>query len=163
YKDIAARTRVASDKLIDQTRNPEEQVLASEVAALVRKNDDDFMRITLPAVDRGDHAEVLRLHMDMEMVVGDAIKKIGELNTHFEADSDAARSDAEAVRSKARPTTIACFAVATLLAAFASMLMTRAVGRRVATLQEGARRLGEGNLSRRVGLTGTDEFAELSR
>jgi signal transduction histidine kinase len=163
YNDIASRTRAASDDLASLTRTKEQRDIADDVASLVRQNDEDFVANTLPAIDRGDRAEVLRLHMAMEKIVGRATKRVGELNDRFEADSDSARVEADAVRARARLTTIVCFAVAAVLAALASMLTTRSVARRVATLRAGTRRIGDGDLSHRIDLGGSDELAERAR
>lgn len=163
YKDVAVQTRAASDDLASLARTAEQRDLAAQIAGLVRKNDQDFLANTLPAIERGDHAEVLRLHTDMEAVVGRASALVGDLNARFEADSDAARAVADAARDNERVTSIACLVGASLLAAIVSALTTRSVAHRVAALRAGTRRIGEGDLSRRVALEGNDELAELGR
>lgn len=162
YRDIAETTRKATGELAGHAVSDEERALASQISAMVAGNDDDFMRVTLPAIDRGEHDEVVRLHGETEIAVADILKLVRQLNERFESRSDAARVRAERERRRVRVTTLACFGAAALLAALAAILTTRLIARRVSALREGARRVGDGDLSRRIGLTGNDELAELA-
>lgn len=163
YNDIAERTRVASDDLIAVTRTAEQRAIAEEVASLVRTNHTDFLATTLPAVDRGDNEEVLRLHLEMERVVGRATTLIGELNEQLEAESAAARRDAIRAQARARTTTILCFVIAAAFATLVVTITTRSVARRMARVREGTRQIGEGRLEHRIALPGNDELADVAR
>lgn len=162
YRDIAETTRKAARELASHAVSDEERALASQIAAKVAANDDDFMRVTLPAIDRGEHDEVVRLHGETEIAVAEILRLVRELNERFESRSEAARLRAERERRRVRVTTLGCFGAAALLAAVAAILTTRLIARRVSALREGARRVGDGDLSRRIGLTGNDELAELA-
>jgi signal transduction histidine kinase len=162
YQEVANVTRTATEQLATFARSDEERALAGEIATLVRKNHDDFMAITLPAVERGEHDDVVRLHADMEHIVSGVAKRVKDLNGHFEAGSDAARARADEQRRRVRFTLLGCFGAAAALAAVLGVLTTRSIASRVRLLREGARRLGDGDLSRRIALEGNDELAELS-
>jgi signal transduction histidine kinase len=162
YKDVAEVTRKATAELVGFAHTPEEQALAAEVATLVQKNHDDFMNVTLPAIDRDEHDDVVVLHRDMEKVVVTAARKIKALNASFEARSDAAHALADRERRKVRLTLVLCFGAAALFAAIVALLTTRWIGARVRQLRDGVRRVGDGDLSARIGLEGHDELAGLA-
>lgn len=163
YADVAATTRRASHDLAAHAKSPDETALATEIAALVRKNDEDFVAVTLPAIDRDERDEVTRLHAETELVVGRVATLAAALNGRFEARSEDARARADKERKRVRASLLGCFGAATLLAAVASVFTTRRIASRVSVLREGARRLGDGDLSRRVALDGHDELADLAR
>jgi signal transduction histidine kinase len=85
-----------------------------------------------------------------------------QLNDELELRSNAARSRAEDLRRQARRATVACFALAIVLATGLGLWLTRTVVRRVDGLRQGARRIGSGDLGARIELAGNDEFAELA-
>ena len=163
YEEVAALTRSATEELSAVARTSEERALTAEIASLVRQNHERFLSATLPAIDHGQHEEVVRLHAETELVVGAVAKRVKDLNASFEAGNERARARAERERQRVRVTTLACFGSATLLAAILAGLTTRRLSRRVGLLQAGAQQLGDGDLSRRVSLDGSDELAELAR
>lgn len=163
YRDIAKTTRTTSENLASLARTPRERALALEIALLVRKNHDDFMAETLPAIDRGEKDMVVRLHAETELVVGRVGKLVKELNTELEGRADVALAHAETQRQRVKLVTIGAFGVATLLAALLSIMTMRSIAPRLAALREGARRLGDGDLSQRIALAGDDELTDLAR
>jgi signal transduction histidine kinase len=163
YRAIAARTRDATRVLATFARSSEEAGLAREIADLVRKNDEDFLRITVPAIRRDEHEEVTRLHAATEQVVTKVSARVEQLDARFELRSTAARSRAERLRSRMRSITLGCFGLATLLAGLAGVMTTRRIGVRLAALRRGVERLGEGDLTRRIALAGDDELSDLAR
>lgn len=163
YVEVAALTRAATQELAAFARTNEERALTAEIASLVRQNHESFLTSTLPAIDRGQHEEVVRLHTETELVVGAVAKSVKDLNAAFEAGNERARARAARERARVRVTTLACFTSATFLAAFLAGVTTRSLSRRVGLLQAGAQKLGDGDLSRRVGLDGSDELADLAR
>ena len=162
YGDVAARTRAATADLETLAKTPEELDLAREVSALVAKNHEDFMAVTLPAIDRDEHDNVAELHAATEDVVGRVVKLVQKLNESFEQRSDVARRRADKLRARVRTTTIACFGAATILAAAAAIVVTRRLGVRLATLRRGVESLGSGDLTRRIQLDGHDELSDLA-
>ena len=162
YKDVAEITRKATAELARYARSPEERVLVAEIATLVQKNHDDFMNVTLPAIDRGEHENVVVLHRDMEKVVVTAARRIKALNASFEAQSEAAHLLADRERRRVRLTLLVCFGAAAVIATAAAVLATRWIGRRVKLLRDGVGQLGDGDLSRRVEIGGNDELSSIA-
>jgi len=162
YGDVAGRTRAATADLETLAKTAEELAMAREVSALVAKNHEDFMVITLPAIDRHEHENVAELHAATEAVVGRVVKLVQKLNESFEHRSDAARRRADMLRVRVRTTTLACFGAATILAAAAALAVTRRLGARLAALRRGVDGLGSGDLTRRIELDGHDELSDLA-
>lgn len=162
YGEVAARTQAATADLETLAKTPEELELAREVSSLVAKNHDDFMTVTLPAIDRDEHDHVAELHAATEDVVGRVVKLVQRLNESFEHRSDTARKRADMLRGRVRSTTLACFGAATILAAAAAVAVTRRLGVRLAALRRGVEGLGSGDLSRRIRLEGHDELSDLA-
>lgn len=163
YQAIARSTRAASEELSLLARTQREKELATEISRLVRQNHDDFLDVILPAVDRGAHEDVVRLHGEAELLVGGVASLVKELNGHFEAGSDAARKRADGQRRRVRSTVLGCFGAAAMLATLLAIWTTRWIAQRIGSLREGALTLGDGDLSRRIELSGDDEFTELAR
>lgn len=162
YQAVAAITHAAAADLAAFARTPEEKALAVEIAALVAKNHDDFMNVTLPAIDRNEHDAVVVLHRDMEKVVVTATRRVESLNASFEARSETAHALADNERRMVRLTLVACFSAAAAFAALVAFATTRWLGRRVKLLRDGVRRFGDGDLGRRIGLEGADELSRIA-
>lgn len=162
YKDIAGITHKAALELARVAHSPEEKALAAEITRLVQKNHDDFMNVTLPAIDRDERDDVVVLHREMEKVVVSASRSLKALNASFEAQSKVAHALADRERRKLRLTLLCCFGAAALFATVVAVLTTRWIGHRVGLLREGVRRFGDGDLSRRLELEGSDELSELA-
>lgn len=163
YQDVARVTAKAANELVSAAIRPEDRALAVQIEALVRQNDEDFLRTTLPAIDRGDGDAVHALHGDMEKVVVTAARAASALSRSFERQSDEARTLATRERSRVRWTAMACFGAALLVAAVFAFATTRYIGNRVQALREGARRFGEGHLERHIDVSGDDELADVGR
>lgn len=163
YQDVARLTASAASELVSTAIRPEDHALAVRVEALVRQNDEDFLRTTLPAIDRGDSHTVHALHGDMEKVVVAAGTAASALSRSFERLSAEARTLATRERSRARWTAMACFGAALLVAAVFAVVTTRYIGRRVQALRDGARRFGEGHLERQIDVRGDDELSGVGR
>ena len=153
--DAVIAMRAASDTSDDRAR-------ANEIAALVRKNDEEFRAETLPAIERGEVDKVRELHAATELVVVQALDAVEELSMRFEERSEAAQARADRLRMRTRWTALLCFGLSALLVAITAVLTTRSISSRVAALRAAARELGRGDLKRRTRLTGTDEFAEIA-
>ena len=162
YSSIANATSAAVAAMRVASDTPDDRERASEIAALVRKNDEDFRAETLPAIEGGEVDKVRELHEATELVVLRALEAVEELNTRFEQRSEAAQARADRLRQRTRWTTLICFGLSALLAAITAIVTTRSISSRVAALRAAARALGRGDLKRRTRLTGTDEFAEIA-
>jgi two-component system, NtrC family, sensor kinase len=162
YRDIVRITAAATHELAAFARTPEDRAAADEIVRLVRQNDEDFLAVTLPAIDRNEHAEVARLHAATEEVIGHVLRLVRELNGRLEARSDAARALTIRERSRVKWTTLACFGAAALMATMFALATTRSIAHRVSVVRQGAKALGDGDLARRVVLTGRDELSEIA-
>ena len=162
YEHVVAETNDSIAHLQSVAETPSDKQLATEIAALAKKNDHDFRTIVVPAIERGDRDAVGKLGDDLESIVDRVVDLNEKLNADLEARSIAARHRAEVLRSQSVSWTIACFALAIILAAAVGIWLMRTIVRRVESLRAGARRVGAGDLNARIELEGDDEFAELA-
>jgi signal transduction histidine kinase len=162
YDGVVRNTNAAIDHLQSVAETASDKQLAAQIAELAHKNDQDFRRVVVPAIERGDRNAVARLGDDLEAVVDRVVEVNNQLNANLEARSVAARHRAEALRSQSVTWTIVCFALAIALAAAVGVWLIRTIVRRVESLRAGARRVGAGDLNARIELAGEDEFAELA-
>ena len=162
YSSIAKATSDAVIAMRAVSDTPDDRSRASEIAALVRKNDEDFRAETLPAIEAGEVDKVRELHAATELVVVRALEAVEELNSRFEQRSEAAQARADRLRQRTRWTALLCFGLSALLVTITAVLTTRSISSRVAALRAAARELGRGDLKRRTRLAGTDEFAEIA-
>lgn len=161
YEKVVVATRAAIEHLETVAETPEDQQVAAEIARLAAQNDADFHDKVVPAIRRGERDDVAQLGDELEAVVDQVVDLNTRLNDDLERRSVAARERAERLRNQAVAAAIACFALAIVLAAALGLWLTRAIGRRIEILRQGARRVGAGDLSARIALSGADELAEL--
>jgi signal transduction histidine kinase len=162
YRQVVAATRASIEHLQAVAETRSDRQLAKQIAELAEQNDRDFRTTVIPAITRGDRAEVANLGAQLEAVVDRVVAINGQLNADLEARSVAARSRAEMLRDRSVSWTIGCFALAILLASGVGWWLARTIVHRVESLRRGARRVGAGDLDARIELHGRDEFAELA-
>jgi signal transduction histidine kinase len=156
----AARQTIAHLELVAEASA--DKAVARQIGELAEQNDRDFRERVVPAIRAGDRSHVAELGDQLEDVVDRVVELNNQLNVELERRSNAARLRAEELRAQAQVATIACFALAILLAAGVGLWLTRTIVRRVDSLRQGARRVGSGDLDARIELAGNDEFAELA-
>ena len=157
---VVARQSIARLRALVDT--DQERALVDRIAALAADNDRDFWARVVPAIERGDRSDVAKLGDELEAVVDQVVALVAQLNTGLEARARGAQQRAAALRARAVRWTIACFALAILVAAALGLWLARALARRVGRLRDGARRVGAGDLSARIELDGDDELSELA-
>ncbi len=162
YAKVVAATRAAIQHLQSVAETESDRRLAQQIADLAEQNDKDFHTTVVPAIARGDRAEVAKLGDDLEAVVDRVVSINAQLNSDLEARSVEARHHAETLRDRSVTWTIICFALAIGLSAAVGAWLARTIVRRVESLRRGARRIGAGDLDARIELSGQDEFAELA-
>ncbi len=162
YQDVARVTAEATAALEALVRTDDERAIAGEISVLTKRNDEAFRTVTLAAIRNDDRSGVRVLHANMEAQVVHVLRLNKALTAGFEAQSAAAHARASMLRSRARALTIACFALASLIAAGLGTGITRSIVSRVSTLRAGAKRVGAGDLSARIHLAGQDEFSDLA-
>lgn len=161
YAKVVVVTRQAIQRLEALAETPEEHELAGEIARLAAENDREFHATVVPAIARGDRSHVAQLGDQLEVVVDRVVELNAKLNAELDARSVAAQARASRLRHQAVTATIACFALAILLAAGVGGWLLRTIARRVEALRAGARRIGAGDLDARIALPGHDELSEL--
>jgi len=162
YATVVVATKAAIQRLQAAAETASDQALALQIADLAERNDRDFRTTVVPAIARGDRAEVAKLGEGLEAVVDRVVEINAQLNADLEARSIAARQRAETMRDQSVIWTITCFALAIGLAAAVGGWLARTIVRRVESLRQGARRIGAGELDARIVLAGRDEFVELA-
>ena len=162
YGNVVVETRAAIAHLQAIAETAQDKALADRMAQLADQNDRDFRAQVVPAIEAGDRGHVADLGEKLEGVVDQVVDLNSQLNDSLERRSIAARDRAERLRQQALVATIACFALAIVLAAGLGLWLTRTIARRVETLRQGARKIGAGDLSARIALHGNDELAELA-
>lgn len=136
---------------------------AAEIAALIAESDRTFREVVLPAVERNERSRASELHELTEAPVERVVALNEELNRSLEEASAAAQRRAADIRSSARLAVLVCFALAIVAALGVGVYLMRSISRPVAALRAGAQRIGGGDLTARIALSGDDELAELAR
>ena len=162
YAKVVEVTRQTIAHLQSVAETAEDKTLAMQIMELAEQNDRDFRERVVPAIRAGHRDGVAELGDQLEAVVDRVVELNTKLNDGLELRSASARERAEHLRAQAQVATIACFALAIVLAAGLGWWLTRAIVRRVESLRQGARRIGSGDLGARIELPGDDEFAELA-
>jgi len=162
YAKVVVVTREAIAHLQAVVETDEDKALAVQMAQLAEQNDRDFREQVVPAIQRGDRSGVAELGDKLEATVDQVVDLNAKLNAGLEERSASARERAEHLRSQAVAATIACFALAIVLAAGLGLWLTRAIVRRVDRLRRGANQIGSGDLAARIELDGNDELNELA-
>lgn len=163
YIEIADAARAATEHLREQVETAQAVAQANQIAALITESDRRFREVVLPAVAANQRERVAELHEMTERPVESVVALNEELNRSLEAQADAAQRQAATIRSRVQLAVFICFALAIVLALAVGAYLLRSISRPVAALRAGATRIGTGDLSARVGLTGDDELAELGQ
>ena len=161
YEKVVLVTRDAI-KHLEEVAPVQDKSFAVQIALLAEENDRDFHALVIPALERGDRGAVAALGDRLETVVDRVVILNTELNESLDARARSAREHAEQLRDRSVIWTVACFALAIVLAAGLGAWLTRSMVRRVERLRDGTRRLGTGDLTTRIELDGHDEFSELA-
>ncbi len=162
YRAVATEAVEATHHLKRAVADHYGEAQAEEIAGMIADSDRRFLDEVWPAVQRDERSRLAELHEITEVPVAKVVALNTELNRTLEADSDAARADAERIRRIARIAVLACFALAIAAAAAVGVYLMRSISRPVAAIRASAARIGAGDLASRVSLDGDDELAELA-
>ncbi|MBI3182629.1 MAG: HAMP domain-containing histidine kinase [Myxococcales bacterium] len=121
-----------------------------------------FRHQIVPGIEAQDWAKVRAEHERAEAAVEEIVSRVSLLEAASTDRVERARAAAAAKVRFARGLTLGLFAVAVGLAALVGAFVVRSVVRPLRRLGEGARRVGEGDLTTRIGLGTKDELGELS-
>lgn len=163
YYEVADQAKHAIHHLETEVSGHHGEDQAKEIARLILASDKRFRDEVWPAIKRGERDRMSELHTMTEQPVAEVVALNTKLNTALEGESDAARRRADEIREEARFAVIACFALAIAAAMAVGFFLLRSISRPVAALRSGATRIGAGDLTARIGMTGNDELAELGQ
>jgi thiol-disulfide isomerase/thioredoxin/plastocyanin/CHASE3 domain sensor protein len=147
YYEVAEQAKHAIHHLESEVAGHHGQDQAKEISRLILASDQRFRDEVWPAIQRGERSRMPELHMITERPVEEVVALNTKLNTALEAESDAARHEADEIRDQARIAVIACFALAIAAATAVGIFLLRSISRPVAALRSGAKRIGAGDLS----------------
>jgi signal transduction histidine kinase len=162
YREVAEATRGATRQLVAMATSEGERARAETIAALAADGDRVFRERILDALARRDRAALLDLHARTEAELERTARLVDEHSHGYEQRSATALARTGEIRTQARSITIACFALAILVATVVFLLVMRSILRPLAALHEGAERVGRGDLGARIALSGRSEFADLA-
>ncbi len=148
--------------LREATERPEERALVDRIEAESGRLDRIFRDSIVPAVVRGERADVQEEHGRAQLVVTRIQDLTQELVVGFERQIEAARADAERVERNTLLVLVAILAAAPLLAVAVSLAIARSITVPVAELQAGAARIAAGDLDARIEVRGAPELVTLA-
>ncbi len=163
YRETAEAARQATEHLAHEVVGHPGAAQAVEIGRLIAESDRVFREEVWPAIQRNDRSRMDALHRATELPVRDVVALNTRLNRTLEAESDVAQHAAERIRSTARASVLACFALAIAAAAAVGYSLMRSISRPVAALRASALRIGAGDLDARIAPPGDDELADLAR
>ncbi len=161
----AAEQRVL--ELLPQVRGrattPEERGWIDDIAEATRKLDHAFRDRIVPAVLRGQHADVKQEHDRAQQLVTLIQDRVDLLVDRFEASIRGFEGHVSAVEHQALRWVVVLHVAAVILAVVMGLVVLRSVARPIARLHDGAARLAEGDLHAHIAVDSPDEFGALAR
>ncbi len=134
-----------------------------QIARASAELDGLFLSRIVPAVKAGDGTAVREAHARALEIVGGIQADTDRLAQRLEARMADFEAHASVVQHATVRWTLLLLISATLLAGGLGIVISRRLGRRVRRLEEGARRLGGGDLSTRIPVDSSDELGGLAR
>jgi len=161
----AAEKRVL--ELLPQVREratgQEERGWVDDIAEATGKLDRVFRDRIVPAVLRGQRADVKQEHDRAQLLVTLIQDRVDLLVDRFEASIREFQGHVNAVEHQAVRWVIVLHLSAAVLAVAMGLLVLRSVARPIARLHEGAARLAAGDLHTHIAIDSPDEFGALAR
>ena len=161
----AAEKRVV--ELLGQVRaratGPEERAWLDDIGQATQELDRVFRDRIVPAVLRGQVADVRLEHDRAQLLVTRIQDRVEQLVERSEESIRAFQAHVDAVERGAIRWVIALHLSAAILALAMGAMVLRSVARPVARLRAGAERLAAGDLETRIAIDSPDEFGALAR
>jgi two-component system NtrC family sensor kinase len=158
YEAAVAEARHTSEVLLAALSSDPRRALAERIDRLSRDLDGRFRALLARSAPQARWAA---LEAEALPILVQAVALHDELHVELSRERNRAFDHAEALRSRARRVEIAFFVSAIVAAAAVAYLLGRSILRPVARLAAGATRMAGGDLSARIDLDGSDEFAAL--
>jgi signal transduction histidine kinase len=163
YRDARDTVARLTRALRQAAERPEERALVGDIEQESQRLDVIFRERIVPAVLRGERANVQEEHGRAQLVVTRIQDLTQALVERFEASIRAVRADAERVERRTRLMHLALLIAAPLVAIAVSIAIARSIAVPVARLEEGAARIAAGDLDARIEVRGAPELEALAQ
>jgi two-component system, NtrC family, sensor kinase len=162
YKEARETVARLGRALRQAAEDPEERALVEEIEAESVRLDGIFRERIVPAVLQGQRENVKVEHGRAQLVVTRIQDLTEALVYRFETSIRAVRADVEQVERRTRRFLVALLVAAPLVALGVSLVVGRSIAVPVARLEQGAARIGAGDLDARIEVTGAPELVALA-
>ena len=163
YAETERRVLELAREVRRHVDRPDEQAWVDDIEKATAELDQIFRESIVPAVLRGEHADVRAEHARAQLVVTRIQERTDHLVERFERAIEDMQARVNAVEHRTVRWTLAFLLGAPLVAAAVGWYLLRSVARPVAELQAGAGRIARGELDTRIDIDSPDEFGALAR
>ncbi len=163
YADAEKRVLDLAREVRRYARQPDEQAWVEDIERATAELDGIFRRRIVPAVLKGQRADVQAEHARAQLVVTRIQERTDQLVDRFERSIAAVEARVSAAERRAFRLALALLLGAPLLAVAVGIQVGRSVAGPVERLRQGAERIGAGDLDTRVEIDTPDEFGALAR
>ncbi len=163
YDEAQRRVRELAAAVRQRADSPEETRWLDDIEGANDKLDHIFRERILPAVLKGQRAEVQAEHARAQLLVTLIQERTTMLVDRFEASIQAFQTHVNALEHRTIRWTVLFLVGAPVLAAAVGVYIVRSVARPVSRLHEGAARLAAGDLHTSIDIQSPDEFGALAQ
>jgi two-component system, NtrC family, sensor kinase len=163
YAESEKRVLDLARQMRRYVRQPDESEWIDQIERSTAELDAIFRQRIVPAVVRGERAEVRAEHAQAQLVVTEIQERTDQLVDRFERSIVAVEARVGAAERRAFTLALALLLGAPLLAVAVGLYVGRSVARPLERLRKGAERIGAGDLDTRVEIDTPDEFGALAR
>jgi two-component system, NtrC family, sensor kinase len=162
YREARETVARLGRALRQAAETPEERSLVEEIEAESVRLDGIFRERIVPAVLRGEAQNVKVEHAKAQLVVTRIQDLTEALVVRFTTSIRAVRAEVERVERRTRSFLLALLVAAPLVALAVSVWVGRSIAVPVAKLEQGAARIGAGDLDTRIEVAGAPELEALA-
>ena len=163
YREAREKVARLGRALRQAAQGPEERALVEQIEAESVRLDGIFRQRIVPAVLRGERENVQAEHHRAQLVVTRIQDHAEALVVRFEGSIRAVRAEVEGVERRTRRFLVALLVAAPVVAVAVSLLIGRSIAVPVARLEQGAARIGAGDLDGRIEVSGAPELVALAQ
>ena len=163
YAESERRVLELAREVRRHVEGTDEQGWVDDIERATAELDEIFRQRIVPAVLRGERAQVQAEHARAQLVVTRIQERTDRLVERFEQAIADMQTHVNAVERRTVIWTLAFVLGAPLVAAAVGWHLVRSVARPVARLHAGAERIAQGDLGTRIEIDSPDEFGALAR
>ncbi|HYQ81629.1 MAG TPA: ATP-binding protein [Anaeromyxobacteraceae bacterium] len=163
YAEAERRVIALAGEIRRHVSRPDEQAWVDDIEKATAELDAIFRQRIVPAVVRGERADVQAEHARAQLVVTRIQERTDRLVERFELAIAGTQARVSAVERRTAWWTLALLLGAPLMAAGVGWHLVRSVARPVARLHAGAEGIARGDLDTRIEVESPDEFGALAR